>query len=52
MPTHAAAVVDRPLRRNGTDGQAIAVNELSKRFRVDDGVVTALDKVSLDVRQG
>ncbi len=52
MPTHAAAAVEEPLTHHGADGQAIVVNQLSKRFRVDDGVVTALDKVSLDVRQG
>ncbi|MEH2512838.1 NitT/TauT family transport system ATP-binding protein [Nitrobacteraceae bacterium AZCC 1564] len=52
MPTQAAAAIDRPRAHNSTDGQAIVVNQLSKRFRVDDGVVTALDKVSLDVGQG
>ncbi len=52
MPTQAAAAVEEPLIHSGADGQAIVVNQLSKRFRVDDGVVTALDKVSLDVRQG
>jgi NitT/TauT family transport system ATP-binding protein len=52
MKTEVAAPIGTPPRQDGAGNPAIVVQDLSKRFRVDDGVVTALDKVTLDVRQG
>ncbi|MEL6964315.1 MAG: ATP-binding cassette domain-containing protein, partial [Pseudomonadota bacterium] len=46
-----AATASRPLSETEA-GTAIAIRDLSVRFESDAGVVTALDKVSVDIPEG
>jgi NitT/TauT family transport system ATP-binding protein len=52
METQSSVLVEMSRRPPVDEEKAISVHALSKRFRVADGAVTALDKVSLDVRPG
>ena len=46
----AAAIASQPSKAKA--GTAIAIRDLSVRFQTDNGVVTALDKVSVDIPEG